>query len=317
MSEYRLMLELYGHPNICSVVGCYALATSYCLVMELIFPGEDLHTVRDRLGNLSEHETQHCLRQVLEGLRYMHSKSIAHRDCAWPRSLPSLASPARATDAAPSVAAVKLENVMVKGNSQRLRDARLVIIDFGLSKKMQRASAAPESTPFSPGSGTARNSTPFPVMTVSSSSEVSSEESTPTGTRAPVGGLKRWDELSPLSVLDAAGASFTEPMIVFNTPLGAHCRGCGHRRSALGLRHVPPLALVSCPQRLPELRGAGALQEERIRPQGGRLGSRRGRCAALTMPNAHYTLTRIIAQASVPSCCCWAPTPSRLTTTRR
>jgi polo-like kinase 1 len=107
MQKHRTEISIHrslSHPNVVKFVDCFEDATNAYMVLELC-PG---HSVRDLLkqkGNLDEQETRRILRDVLEGVSYLHDRRIIHRD-------------------------LKLENFFLGENG------RVKIGDFGLSAKL-------------------------------------------------------------------------------------------------------------------------------------------------------------------------------------
>jgi serine/threonine protein kinase len=109
LTEVRVMQALGSHPHICGYIGTYALRTRLAIVMEYV-RGGDLFMFLTRWGPLSEPDAAHCMRHLLTGLQYMHSKGIAHRD-------------------------VKLENILVSGDPSMgdIKTCILKLVDFNLS----------------------------------------------------------------------------------------------------------------------------------------------------------------------------------------
>ena len=109
LTEVRVMQALGSHPHICGYIGTYALRTRLAIVMEYVRGGDLFHFL-DRWGPLSEPDAAHCMRHLLTGLQYMHSKGIAHRD-------------------------VKLENILVSGDPSMgdIKQCFLKLVDFNLS----------------------------------------------------------------------------------------------------------------------------------------------------------------------------------------
>ena len=102
-SEIAIQASL-NHPNVLRSYAAFEDQTNHYIVTELC-PG---HSVRDlvrKAGHLSEHETAKIMKDVLEGLAYLHDNRVIHRD-------------------------LKLENFLVG------RDGLIKIADFGLSAKL-------------------------------------------------------------------------------------------------------------------------------------------------------------------------------------
>src|SRR5437667_2895373 len=106
--EARAVAAL-NHPNILAIFDTGESDGSPFLVSELL-EGETLRTVLDR-GALSQRKAIDYAVQIAQGLAAAHEKGIVHRD-------------------------LKPENVFVT------KDARIKILDFGLAKLAQKASAA-------------------------------------------------------------------------------------------------------------------------------------------------------------------------------
>lgn len=71
-----------------------------------ICPGGDLLTYVRKRRKLKEPLAKWMFKQILEGLQYIHSKQIVHRD-------------------------IKLDNILLDQNG------RLIICDFGVSRKIE------------------------------------------------------------------------------------------------------------------------------------------------------------------------------------
>merc|ERR1712228_533181 len=78
-SEWNILCALSGHNNIisshCAYItkNCYYISTSYC----------SGGTMLDRIinqGHFSEAQCAEFIKNVLNGIQYMHSLNIAHRD---------------------------------------------------------------------------------------------------------------------------------------------------------------------------------------------------------------------------------------------
>lgn len=101
-------VALLNHPNILAIFDVGQNNGSPFLVSELL-EGETLRTVLDR-GAISSRKTIEFAVQIAQGLAAAHEKGIVHRD-------------------------LKPENVFVT------RDGRIKILDFGLAKQSQKATA--------------------------------------------------------------------------------------------------------------------------------------------------------------------------------
>eukprot|EP00586_Coscinodiscus_wailesii_P023805 CAMPEP_0172502342 /NCGR_PEP_ID=MMETSP1066-20121228/159044_1 /TAXON_ID=671091 /ORGANISM="Coscinodiscus wailesii, Strain CCMP2513" /LENGTH=881 /DNA_ID=CAMNT_0013277559 /DNA_START=75 /DNA_END=2720 /DNA_ORIENTATION=- len=120
--EIFIMCQL-DHPNIVRLEEVYESHNEIYLVMELCQGGE----LFDRLDeqpdyHYTEQECARLVKQMLNSLRYIHSKGIIHRD-------------------------LKLENFLFSGEED---DAQLKMIDFGLSKHFESGEVQHEAvgTPY-------------------------------------------------------------------------------------------------------------------------------------------------------------------------
>ena len=104
LSEVRLLRQLSGHPSIISIHDFFATSTFQFAVFELAPKGE-LFDLLNKSVTLSEKKTRSIMRQLFEGVEYMHSRNIVHRD-------------------------LKLENILC------IDDKRIVISDFGFAKEL-------------------------------------------------------------------------------------------------------------------------------------------------------------------------------------
>lgn len=93
------------HPNCISLFAVYITPRKVYLVTELVTGGELLDRVTEK-GNYSEKDASDLIRQVLEGVAYLHSQGIVHRD-------------------------LKLENMLMVDRTDK---SAIKIADFGLSK---------------------------------------------------------------------------------------------------------------------------------------------------------------------------------------
>ncbi|CAN3364590.1 serine/threonine-protein kinase Rad53p [Diutina catenulata] len=73
------ILQQLDHPHIVSLQAFYEDAENYYIVMELV-PGGDLMDFVASNGAIGEDATQVIAKQILEGIAYVHSKGISHRD---------------------------------------------------------------------------------------------------------------------------------------------------------------------------------------------------------------------------------------------
>ena len=94
-----------GHPNVVQLLTHFKDTGRVFLVLEFC-PNGDLYKYLRRQGSLREGEARDLTRQLLEGLSYLHDRSIVHRD-------------------------LKLSNLLVGV------DGALKIADFGLAARLQ------------------------------------------------------------------------------------------------------------------------------------------------------------------------------------
>ncbi|GMH34700.1 hypothetical protein BSKO_02561 [Bryopsis sp. KO-2023] len=93
------------HKNIVTLQEFFTDATHVYLIFELLGGGELLDAVLER-GQYSEADARLCFAQLLEGIAYLHSKGVAHRD-------------------------LKLENLLLVNRDDI---TNIKIADFGLAK---------------------------------------------------------------------------------------------------------------------------------------------------------------------------------------
>ncbi|XP_027029294.1 death-associated protein kinase 2 isoform X1 [Tachysurus fulvidraco] len=103
------ILQHLQHPNIISLHDVYENRTDVVLMLELVSGGE-LFDFLAQKESLSEEEATEFLKQILNGVHYLHSKKIAHFD-------------------------LKPENIMLLDKNVPL--PRIKIIDFGLAHKIE------------------------------------------------------------------------------------------------------------------------------------------------------------------------------------
>ncbi|XP_022122605.1 phosphorylase b kinase gamma catalytic chain, liver/testis isoform isoform X2 [Pieris rapae] len=77
--EINILRVVAGHPYIIELQDVFESETFIFLVFELCKNGE-LFDYLTSVVTLSEKKTRYIMRQVLEGVRYIHSKNIVHRD---------------------------------------------------------------------------------------------------------------------------------------------------------------------------------------------------------------------------------------------
>ncbi|XP_061577791.1 death-associated protein kinase 2 isoform X2 [Cololabis saira] len=103
------ILQQLQHANIVSLHDVYENRTDVVLVLELVSGGE-LFDFLARKESLSEEEATQFIKQILDGVQYLHSKRIAHFD-------------------------LKPENIMLLDRNMRL--PRIKLIDFGLAHQIE------------------------------------------------------------------------------------------------------------------------------------------------------------------------------------
>ncbi|XP_065333506.1 death-associated protein kinase 1-like isoform X1 [Cloeon dipterum] len=102
------VLASLRHPNVVGLHETFQQAQHFVLILELVAGSELEEVLVARGGNLPEAQSRDVVRQVLQGLHYMHSQGIAHLD-------------------------LKPENVMVSGQQPPWT---VKLIDFGLSREV-------------------------------------------------------------------------------------------------------------------------------------------------------------------------------------
>eukprot|EP00898_Chlorokybus_atmophyticus_P006787 jgi/Chlat1/7109/Chrsp57S06734 len=93
------------HPNCICLKEVYITPKKVFLITELVTGGELLDRLAEK-GNYTEEDSSALIRQILDGVAYLHDLGIVHRD-------------------------LKLENLLLENNEP---DSRVKIADFGLSK---------------------------------------------------------------------------------------------------------------------------------------------------------------------------------------
>uniref|UniRef100_A0A4W6DE37 Death associated protein kinase 2 n=1 Tax=Lates calcarifer TaxID=8187 RepID=A0A4W6DE37_LATCA len=106
--EVGILQELQ-HSNVIALHDVYENRTDVVLILELVSGGE-LFDFLAQKESLSEEEATQFIKQVLDGVQYLHSKRIAHFD-------------------------LKPENIMLLDRNVPL--PRIKIIDFGLAHKIE------------------------------------------------------------------------------------------------------------------------------------------------------------------------------------
>jgi len=99
------IMKKVNHRNVLRLIEIYETDQHLSLVMELVNGGELFYKIVDK-GSYSERDARDIVRQLVEGVDYLHEKGIAHRD-------------------------LKPENLLCSENSEGVV---IKIADFGLSK---------------------------------------------------------------------------------------------------------------------------------------------------------------------------------------
>ena len=99
------LMKLLNHPNITKILEHFESEKYYLIIMEYINGGNLFSFVKKR-RKLSEKTAKFLFRQIIEGIKYIHSKNIVHRD-------------------------IKLENILIDVNNN------IKICDFGIGKILE------------------------------------------------------------------------------------------------------------------------------------------------------------------------------------
>jgi len=106
--EIEIMKKV-NHPNVLKLYEVFETDETISLVMELVTGGELFYKIVEK-GNYSEKEAAAIVKQMTQGVEYLHGEGICHRD-------------------------LKPENLLCSGEEdQGYKPFRVVIADFGLSK---------------------------------------------------------------------------------------------------------------------------------------------------------------------------------------
>jgi len=73
------IMKKVQHRNVLRLIEIYETDNALSLVMELVNGGELFYKIVDK-GSYSEREARDIIRQLVEGVDYLHGKGIAHRD---------------------------------------------------------------------------------------------------------------------------------------------------------------------------------------------------------------------------------------------
>ncbi|XP_056595999.1 death-associated protein kinase 2 [Triplophysa dalaica] len=103
------ILQGLQHPNIISLHDVFENRTDVVLILELVSGGE-LFDFLAQKESLSEEEATEFIKQILDGVQYLHSKKTAHFD-------------------------LKPENIMLLDNN--IQKPRIKLIDFGLAHRIK------------------------------------------------------------------------------------------------------------------------------------------------------------------------------------
>ena len=115
-NELEIMKEL-NHPNVIRLVNIMNSTNHYYVIMEFCNGGSLSHCLKKYGRPFSLEIIQYFMRQILEGLKYIHSHRIIHRD-------------------------LKLDNILINFKNEKdrkefnLLNSEVKIIDFGLSTKL-------------------------------------------------------------------------------------------------------------------------------------------------------------------------------------
>lgn len=107
--ELKILKQL-DHPGIVKLKAYYEDADNYYLVMEFISGGDLMDFIASQ-GAIDEIVTKEIARQILEAIKYVHSKGISHRD-------------------------LKPDNIMIAADDP----VKVKITDFGLAKSQENES---------------------------------------------------------------------------------------------------------------------------------------------------------------------------------
>jgi len=106
--EIEIMKKV-NHPNVLKLYEVFETDEVISLVMELVTGGELFYKIVEK-GNYSEKEAAGIVKQMIQGVEYLHGEGICHRD-------------------------LKPENLLCSGEEEQgYKPFRVVIADFGLSK---------------------------------------------------------------------------------------------------------------------------------------------------------------------------------------
>jgi len=113
--EIEIMKKV-NHPNVLKLYEVFETDETISLVMELVTGGELFYKIVEK-GNYSEKEAAGIVKQMIQGVEYLHGEGICHRD-------------------------LKPENLLCSGEEEQgYKPFRVVIADFGLSKAFNTGEA--------------------------------------------------------------------------------------------------------------------------------------------------------------------------------
>ncbi|XP_038047065.1 myosin light chain kinase, smooth muscle-like [Patiria miniata] len=115
--EIEIMMVLQ-HPKLLQLYDAFATGNNMVMILEYVSGGELFERVIDEEFDLTEKEVTFFMRQICEGVKFMHAQKILHLD-------------------------MKPENILcVRKNSNKIK-----IIDFGLAQKMTKGLKVSCGTP--------------------------------------------------------------------------------------------------------------------------------------------------------------------------
>ncbi|NWZ26128.1 DAPK3 kinase, partial [Asarcornis scutulata] len=132
--EVDILREIQ-HPNIITLHDIFENKTDVVLILELVSGGELFDFLAEK-ESLTEEEATQFLKQILDGVHYLHSKRIAHFDLkVRPGPCEDLVSAVLgwAVNAAPLP--LQPENIMLL--DKNVPNPRIKLIDFGIAHKIE------------------------------------------------------------------------------------------------------------------------------------------------------------------------------------
>lgn len=132
--EVDILREIQ-HPNIITLHDIFENKTDVVLILELVSGGELFDFLAEK-ESLTEEEATQFLKQILDGVHYLHSKRIAHFDLKvrpGPCENPVSAAWGWAVNAAPLP--LQPENIMLL--DKNVPNPRIKLIDFGIAHKIE------------------------------------------------------------------------------------------------------------------------------------------------------------------------------------